>query len=1092
MEKLSAWSSQLLVALSMRSSRSMEWVLTSIRDAFSAFGGSSEGFSPPSCSIQAYTDLLNDVLAALSSKASISAKATETYISIRAQLVKPLITAFRVLDLDHVDSSKVVIGLVNALELLTNKHASDHVGLFNAIQTSGSSDDINETNDFDLIEVSDAENTFPGASIYNLLGIDDDNRPSQHPFLAETPASLNQSPSGQSGKFLYWGCFIFFQMLDYYFFFCYLLSLKIAGDFDSSNWSLEKASCQVNAILQSPRSGGVHHFSMWIKDSQEGGGSNFPDTEAFMGILAHKKSATPSSLLERINISEESGLGGADINIFSDRSDRSTPLVDKEALMALLRLLRVVQPLYKGRLQKLVLNLCAHHESGSDLVQILMDMLMIDVGKPVNHSGDCAEQRYRLYCCQNNVMYSRSQISDGKPSLMGVPPSVSLHTLDILIYLARNQPNVAKLLLQPKLLCSPARELQGSVEKQPLMVMEEDGKQLQQGDVPIVLLLRLFNLRLYLRSVAHVNTFSTSPTSEVLLTGQPSSPEIATSDSGLNNKYDLAQNEVKILCSLLGHKSLSDSSYALVVELLKKFTLIAPIHYHLFIEELIAILDDCVKCAISELSIKKEDALFSPTSTKGIAVVRILQAIYELFWHSGLQNKLNIRSIMVRNKLYLRCSCCSPSTSSNAASVLPMGIENIFPFIESLLIAYDLSIEVEEATTSSRQQGSSSVSTTKSDTRNEGIPMFLNKHKDILNAIMRRYPRLLENSFSLMLKVPHFIDFDIRCSYFKSKLNLLRDNVSPPYTIIVKRNDILQTSNALLKRIEEPLKGMLNIEFEEEEGIDAGGVQREWFELLSKAICDKDNLLFTTVGNDATYQPNANSSQQKFHLEYMELAGRVVGKALFDQQLLDIHFTKSFYKHILGAKLTYHDFEAVDPGIYDGLNYILETTDLIPNGHTIFVTNENKRQYVDLYADHKFTTPITAQIGCFLKGFNELIPRELISIFDEKDLELLISGLPDIDMADMREHTIYRGFNGDSPIIRRFWEVANGFSKDDKARLLQFMTAASKVPVGGFGALSMKLQIDKSYTNITSLPVAHTWYSPHCVHVSHFFCFSYS
>lgn len=88
----------------------------------------------------------------------------------------------------------------------------------------------------------------------------------------------------------------------------------------------------------------------------------------------------------------------------------------------------------------------------------------------------------------------------------GVPPSVSLHTLDILIYLARNQPNVAKLLLQPKLLCSPARELQGSVEKQPLMVMEEDGKQLQQGDVPIVLLLRLFNLRLYLRSVAHVNT----------------------------------------------------------------------------------------------------------------------------------------------------------------------------------------------------------------------------------------------------------------------------------------------------------------------------------------------------------------------------------------------------------------------------------------------------------------------------------------------------------------------------------------------------------------------------------------------------------
>jgi len=70
---------------------------------------------------------------------------------------------------------------------------------------------------------------------------------------------------------------------------------------------------------------------------------------------------------------------------------------------------------------------------------------------------------------------------------------------------------------------------------------------------------------------------------------------------------------------------------------------------------------------------------------------------------------------------------------------------------------------------------------------------------------------------------------------------------------------------------------------------------------------------------------------------------------------------------------------------------------LIPGGRNIKVTEENKHQYVDLVAEHRLTTAIRPQINAFLEGFNELIPRELISIFNDKELELLISGLPDID-----------------------------------------------------------------------------------------------
>ena len=77
----------------------------------------------------------------------------------------------------------------------------------------------------------------------------------------------------------------------------------------------------------------------------------------------------------------------------------------------------------------------------------------------------------------------------------------------------------------------------------------------------------------------------------------------------------------------------------------------------------------------------------------------------------------------------------------------------------------------------------------------------------------------------------------------------------------------------------------------------------------------------------------------------------------------------------------------------------MQVTDyeLCENGRNIRVTEENKHEYVDLVAEHRLTTAIRPQINAFLEGFNELIQRDLISIFNDKELELLISGLPDID-----------------------------------------------------------------------------------------------
>ncbi|OAY68469.1 E3 ubiquitin-protein ligase UPL2, partial [Ananas comosus] len=218
-----------------------------------------------------------------------------------------------------------------------------------------------------------------------------------------------------------------------------------------------------------------------------------------------------------------------------------------------------------------------------------------------------------------------------------------------------------------------------------------------------------------------------------------------------------------------------------------------------------------------------------------------------------------------------------------------------------------------------------------------------------------------------------------------------------------------------------------------------------------------------------------------------------------------------FYKHILGVKVTYHDIEAIDPDYYKNLKWMLENDisdildltfsmdadeeklilyekaevtdcELIPGGRNIRVTEENKHEYVNRVAEHRLTTAIRPQINAFLEGFNELIPRELISIFNDKELELLISGLPDIDLDDLRANTEYSGYSSATPVIQWFWEIVQGFSKEDKARFLQFVTGTSKVPLEGFSALqgisgSQRFQIHKAYGTTHHLPSAHTCFN---------------
>ena len=306
--------------------------------------------------------------------------------------------------------------------------------------------------------------------------------------------------------------------------------------------------------------------------------------------------------------------------------------------------------------------------------------------------------------------------------------------------------------------------------------------------------------------------------------------------------------------------------------------------------------------------------------------------------------------------------------------------------------------------------------------------------------------------------------------------------------------------------------GKLSVQFTGEEGVDAGGLVREWFGILAREIFNPNYALFRTAGGKAsTFHPNPNSFVNPDHLDYFHFCGRIMGKAIFDDQRLDAYFTRSFYKHMLRSPVTWMDFEVEDPDYYRQLQWILntdlnsaeaavvvdhmtftadvdefgyvKTVALCPNGQNMGVTEENKKDYVKLVCEYKMVTAISPQVESFLKGFHELIPAELIGdLFDDKELELLISGLPTINLSDLRANTDYVNYAASSDQIQWLWKVLeNDFSQEQLAWFLQFVTGSAQVPLEGFKGLvgmrgPQKFSIHKAYGS-DRLPTAHTCFN---------------
>ncbi|VDO13854.1 unnamed protein product, partial [Brugia timori] len=298
---------------------------------------------------------------------------------------------------------------------------------------------------------------------------------------------------------------------------------------------------------------------------------------------------------------------------------------------------------------------------------------------------------------------------------------------------------------------------------------------------------------------------------------------------------------------------------------------------------------------------------------------------------------------------------------------------------------------------------------------------------------------------------------NIKCEITVRRIQLFEDSY----------RQIMQLSPTLLR-------AKLWIEFENETGLDYGGVAREWFYLLSHDIFSPYYGLFEYSATDNyTLQINPHSETcNPEHLSYFHFIGRVIGIAIYHGKLLDAFFIRPFYKMMLGKPITLNDMESVDNEYFNSLIYIkdnnpedldlhfavdedvfgkMNSVELRDGGAEEKVTDANKDEYIDLIIKWRFVSRVEEQMKALMKGVHELIPPNLLSIFDPNELELLVCGLQKIDVKDWKDNTLYKGgYSPSHPVIQNFWKCLLAFNNEMRARLLQFVTGTSRVPMNGF------------------------------------------
>lgn len=324
----------------------------------------------------------------------------------------------------------------------------------------------------------------------------------------------------------------------------------------------------------------------------------------------------------------------------------------------------------------------------------------------------------------------------------------------------------------------------------------------------------------------------------------------------------------------------------------------------------------------------------------------------------------------------------------------------------------------------------------------------------------------------------------------------------PYFLISIEREHLLaqaliQIGSATVGDLRKPLK----VKFVGEEGIDEGGVTKEFFQLLIAQLLNEQFGMFTSAASGRVSVINSSNtwSAAEYHM-----VGILLGLAAYNSVLLDIHFPPVFYKRLLNMPVSLEDLLAVDPEMHKGLLLLLNYEpaseiedvfcrtfvveweafgakcehELIQGGKDIAVTSENRYQYVDKLVQWMLCGSTAEQFTALYEGFHKVVHKDAFMLFTPAELQLVMAGMPHLDFKELQQNTEYIGgetWNATNPTVAKFWSVVHSLTLEEKQKFLFFVTGTSKAPIGGLKNIALKIQ--RMGPHSSSLPTAHTCFN---------------
>ena len=316
-------------------------------------------------------------------------------------------------------------------------------------------------------------------------------------------------------------------------------------------------------------------------------------------------------------------------------------------------------------------------------------------------------------------------------------------------------------------------------------------------------------------------------------------------------------------------------------------------------------------------------------------------------------------------------------------------------------------------------------------------------------------------------------------------------------TINIRRKSLIEDALNELSKNDIKLQNPIKVRFIGEQGVDEGGVRKEFFLLFIRQIFDPNYGMFNYNQKTRLYWFNHFTFEPK--IKY-ELIGIIFGLAIYNNIILDVKFPITVYRKLLGLKPTLEDMKECDPELYKNLKFLKETKDenlkadldtdftvvddkfgekvvynLKPDGDKIQVDINNKDEYVDLYLDWYFNISIKEVFTSFERGFYRVFSRDLSKILGPEELELIICGTQVLDFNELKRVCKYEEYKKDSQTIKDFWEVLLTFNEEEKKKFLSFVTGCDRAPIDGLG--SLPITISNGGSDTEQLPSAHTCFN---------------